>query len=231
MTSIRQVLVSLLLLAGICGTSAAATLDAISHSALPGDRVQLKLQFSEPLAEEPVNFTIDNPARIAVDLPGVGLNLAEKSQTIGVGVAHSVAAVEAAGRTRVVVNLARVVSYEMEMDGNALIITLGGSAAAAPAPVVAGAASAASGAGGASVQGIDFRRGDDGEGRIIVTLSNPSVGVNMSQEGGQIVIDFLSAGLPSDLDRKLDVVDFATPVKEIDTKPFAGGTRMLVSTT
>jgi type IV pilus assembly protein PilQ len=219
------------LLAGICGTSAAATLDAISHSALPGDRVQLKLQFSEPLAEEPVNFTIDNPARIAVDLPGVGLNLAEKSQTIGVGVAHSVAAVEAAGRTRVVVNLARVVSYEMEMDGNALIITLGGSAAAAPAPVVAGAASAASGAGGASVQGIDFRRGDDGEGRIIVTLSNPSVGVNMSQEGGQIVIDFLSAGLPSDLDRKLDVVDFATPVKEIDTKPFAGGTRMLVSTT
>lgn len=229
--TIRQVAISLLLLAGVCGSSAAATLDAISHSALPGDRVQLKLQFSEPLAEDPVNFTIDNPARIAIDLPGVGLNLAEKSQTIGVGVAHSVAAVEAAGRTRVVVNLARVVSYEMERDGNALLLTLGGGGAVSSAPAPAGFAPAATDSSGARIQGIDFRRGDDGEGRIIVTLSNPSVGVNMSQEGGQIIVDFLSAGLPSDLDRKLDVVDFATPVKEIDTKPFSGGARMLVSTT
>jgi type IV pilus assembly protein PilQ len=227
MTPIRQLLVSLLLFAGISGTSAAATLDAISHSALPGDRVQLALQFSEPLAEEPVNFTIDNPARIAIDLPGVGLNLAEKSQTVGVGAAHSVAAVEAAGRTRVVVNLVRLVSYEMQMDGSTLLLTLGGAAAAQPA-AMAGAGAAA---GGASLRSVDFRRGDNGEGRIIVTLSDPSMGVNMSQEGGQIVVDFLSANLPSDLDRKLDVVDFATPVKEIDTKPFSGGARMLISTT
>jgi len=233
MTPIRQVLTSLLLFAGFCGTSAAATLDSISHSALPGDRVQLKLQFSEPLAEEPVNFTVDNPARIAIDLPGVGLNLAEKTQTIGVGVAHSVAAVEAAGRTRVVVNLVRVVSYEMAMDGNTLLLTLGSGVGTSSAPVASAlpAAPSSSVGGSASLQGVDFRRGDDGEGRIIVTLSDASVGVNMSQEGGQIVVDFLSANLPSELDRKLDVVDFATPVKEIDTKSFSGGTRMLISTT
>lgn len=229
MTPTRKFIFLLALLPGLCGTAAAATLDAVSHSALPGDRVQLTLQFSEPLAEEPVNFTIDNPARIAIDLPGVGLNLAEKTQNIGVGMAHSVAAVEAAGRTRVVVNLVRSVSYEMELQGSNLLLTLGGGVAAAPS--VQPLAAAAAGDGSASIQNIDFRRGDNGEGRIIVRLSDPSVGVNMSQEGGQIVVDFLATALPSEMDRRLDVVDFATPVKEIDTKPYGGDTRMLVSTT
>jgi type IV pilus assembly protein PilQ len=89
---------------------------------------------------------------------------------------------------------------------------------------------AASGEGG-SIQNIDFRRGENGEGRIVITLSDPSVGVNLGQESGQIVVDFLGASLPPELDRKLDVVDFATPVKIIDTKPNAGGTRMTISTT
>jgi len=222
------------LLAGVFTTAHSATLDGASYSAMPGDRVQLKLDFSEPLAEEPVNFTIDNPARIAIDLPGVGLNLAEKSQSIGIGMAHSMAAVEAGGRTRVVINLVHPVSYEMELQDNSLIVTLGAAVAGTEtgASTAMSRASGGSSAGeGGSIENIDFRRGDNGEGRIVITLSDPSVGVNLGQESGQIVVDFLGASLPAELDRKLDVVDFATPVKIIDTKPNAGGTRMTISTT
>ena len=214
---------------------AATTLDKISYSSLPGDRVQINMEFSEPLSEKPVNFTIDNPARIAVDLPGVDLNLAEKTETIGVGMAHSVVAVEAGGRTRVVVNLVRPVAYDMDLQGNMLVMTLGTSAAAAGTTQSGGAmasamASARGKAGAAEIDKIDFRRGEKGEGRIIVTLSDPSVGVNLSQEGGQIIADFIGTNLPSELDRRLDVMDFATPVKEIDTSAYGNGTRMVIST-
>ena len=228
--------ISGLLCVGIFSAANSATLDGASYSAMPGDRVQLKLDFSEPLAEEPVNFTIDNPARIAIDLPGVGLNLKEKSQSIGIGMASSLAAVEAGGRTRVVINLVHPVSYDMELQDKSLIVTLGTAVSGAETksntamPTPSTGAAVASGEGG-SIQNIDFRRGENGEGRIVVTLSDPSVGVNLGEEGGQIVVDFLGASLPADLDRKLDVVDFATPVKIIDTKPNAGGTRMSISTT
>jgi type IV pilus assembly protein PilQ len=227
--------ISLVLFCLMLGTmaEAAVTLDGISYSALPGDRVQLNLQFSEPLAEEPVNFTVDNPARIAIDLPGVALNLDEKSQTIGVGMAHSLAAVEAVGRTRVVINLVRPVSYDIRMQGNAVLLTLGsgvGTASAGGSAMAATPFSSSSTAATARIERIDFRRGDAGEGRIIITLSDPSIGVNLSQESGQIVVDFLAANLPANLDRRLDVVDFATPVKEIDTSAYGGGSRMLIST-
>ncbi len=227
-------LVTLLVLAAQTPVMA-ATLDDISFSSLPGDRVQLVMTFSEPLQEEPVNFMIDNPARIAVDLPDIGLNLEEKSQAIGIGAVHSVAAVEAAGRTRVVINMVSSVAYDMAMDGDRLLMTLGSediATAISPGPSTSAYTSSASQAtgSGAAIENIDFRRGDSGEGRIIVTLSDPSVPVNLGSEGGQIVVDFMSAALPGDLDRRLDVVDFATPVKEIDTSAIASGARMVIST-
>lgn len=210
----------------------AVSLDDINFSSLPGDRVQVSMEFSEPLAEEPVNFTIDNPARIAIDLPNVDLNIEDRSISVGIGVARSINAVEAAGRTRVVVNLVSSISYDMDLDGNRLLLTLGTDASSVMGDT-RGAARFAPAATRTShsIEMIDFRRGDGGEGRIIVDLSDPSVNINMSQEAGQIVVEFLSANLPSNLDRRLDVVDFATPVKEIDTSSTAGGARMLISTT
>jgi type IV pilus assembly protein PilQ len=201
---------------------AEVSLNEISYSALPGEKVQLSLQFSEALQEEPVNFTIDNPARLAIDLPNVSLNLEEKSQTIGIGMAHSVAAVEAAGRTRVVVNLVNSVSYDIQLQDNVVLVTLG---AGSPSMDSATASS-----GSASIDSIDFRRGEGGEGRIIVKLSDPSISVNLGQESGQIVVDFIATNLPSNLDRRLDVIDFATPVKEVDTSAYGNGTRMRIST-
>ena len=213
---------------------AATTLDKISYSSLPGDRVQINMQFSEPLSEKPVNFTIDNPARIAVDLPGVDLNLPEKNQAIGVGMAHSVVAVEAGGRTRVVVNLVHPVAYDIDLQGNMVVMTLGNGSASTNVAQKGGVMSASfasrKSAAAAKIDKIDFRRGDKGEGRIIVTLSDPSVGVNLGQEAGQIIVDFMGTNLPEDLDRRLDVTDFATPVKEIDTSPYGNGTRMVIST-
>ena len=214
-------------------TASAVTLDDVTFSSLPGDKAQIKLRFSEPLTEEPVNFTIDNPARIAIDLPGVGLNLDKKSQSIGIGMAHSIAAVEAAGRTRVVVNLVRPVAYDMELQNGAVLLTLGAGISKSTNAMKQGYGGGAGGmmaSGSASIENIDFRRGEGGEGRIIVKLSDPSIGVNLGQEAGQIVVDFISASLPADLDRRLNVVDFATPVKEIDTKAGAEGTRMVIST-
>ena len=210
----------------------AASLDNIDYSSLPGDRVQLNLTFSEPLTAEPVNFTIDNPARIAIDLPDVTLNIDERSQTIGVGDVLGLVAVEAGGRTRVVVNLLQSAPYELALQGQSLIVTIGGG----PAPVLSQSAapsvapSAAPGREVPMIEDIDFRRGEAGEGRVIITLSDPSASINMGEEAGTILVDFISVALPSDLDRRLDVIDFATPVSVIDTSSSARGTRMMITT-
>ncbi len=209
----------------LSGTVYAVSLDNVSFASLPGERVQIKLMLSEALPADPLNFTIDNPARIAIDFPNTSLNLSDKSQTIGIGMANSLSAVEAAGRTRVVINLTRAVSYTMDVEGNSVILNLDGGVSADS--VGATASSYVSSAG--SIEDIDFRRGDNGEGRIIVKLSDPSIPVDMGLEGGKVVINFLGAQLPSNLDRKLDVIDFATPVKEIDTVAAGNNVRMTIS--
>ena len=218
------------------GQALAATLDDISYSSLPGDRVLLELKLSEPVSAQPLNFTIDNPARIVLDFSDTSLNIAEKNKTIGIGAVHSVSSVEAAGRTRVVLNLTQLVSYDMEVQGDKVKLTLGAAAttstAGAGAPAAIGrTAGVSGGTSTAKIENIDFRRGEAGEGRVIVTLSDPSVGVNLGQEGDKIVVDFLNTTLPEELNRRLDVIDFATPVKEIDTSPSGKGARMVISTT
>jgi len=212
----------------------AISLDDIEVSSLPGDRVQINLKFSESLYDDPVSFTIDNPARIAIDLPNVNLNIANRNQTIGIGDVLGFAAVEAGGRTRVVINLARSVAYDLNTRGDSVLLTVGSSGGSTVAQqsdsASAFATRQAPAAGIASISNIDFRRGDRGEGRIIVTLTDPSTGINLGQEGGRIFVDFVAASLPAELDRKLDVIDFATPVREIDTTSNARGTRMIIST-
>ncbi len=203
----------------------AISLDDVSFASLPGDRAQIKLVLSEALSADPLNFTIDNPARIAIDFPGTTLNLAEKTQTIGIGMANSLSAVEAAGRTRVVINLTRTVSYTMEVMGNTVVLNLeSGVESSNP---TGSSSSYVSSVG--SIDGIDFRRGENGEGRIIVDLSNSSIPIDMGVEAGKVIVDFLDAQLPSNLDRKLDVIDFATPVKEIDTVSSGNNVKMTIS--
>ena len=207
---------------------AANTLQDISYTSLPGDRVEIKLTLSGPPAP-PISFTIDNPARIALDFPNTTLGLAQKSQQIGLGIARSINAVEAKGRSRVVLNLVQLAPYETRIEGNSVYLTLGGSVGGeAPATAVAQTAPAAASAAVAApaqasapaargLESIDFRRGDKGEGRVVVTLSDPSTGVDIREQGGKILVDFANSALPEALERRLDVTDFATPVKTVET--------------
>ena len=221
---LSAILVSLLPMTAM----AATTLDDVSFANLSGDRVQVTLRLSGP-AEEPLSFAIDNPARIALDLPGVALNLDRKTTNIGIGMARSVTAVEAAGRTRVVLNLVKLVPYNVRRDGNTVTVTLD-SAGSAGTVALATGTEVNRGPGQGSVENVDFRRGLDGEGRVIITLSDPSVVVDTRDQAGQIIVDFIGATLPEGLARKLDVIDFATPVTMIETNRIGPDVRMKINT-
>ena len=233
----RQMLMSsLLMLMSLlaCFPASAVDLTGISYNSLPGDKVQIKLDLSEAPTGVPLSFTIDNPARIALDFPATHLKVPNRNETIGVGVAHSVAAVEAGGRTRVVLNLVRMVPYDVKVEGNAVYVTLESSGAA---DVAAGgssksmASTQAASASEATLESIDFHRAENGAGRVVVQLSDPSINVNMHEEGGRILVDFINTSLPESLDRRLDVVDFATPVKEIDTAVQGNNVHMVITPT
>lgn len=208
-------------------------LQEISFAGLPGNQVQITFKLTQP-ASNPASFTIDNPARIAFDLPATKSALAKRSQSIGIGPAKSITAVEVKGRTRVVLNLLEMVPYETRAEGDQIIVVLGGKGAAsttaAPAAsAVSGSTAAATSSAAASVTDVDFRRGDQGEGRIVLTLSNPAMPVDMSQQAGKVVLELRGASLPENLQRRLDVTDFATPVKIIDTESNANSVVVKIS--
>ncbi|MGD8742364.1 MAG: secretin and TonB N-terminal domain-containing protein, partial [Granulosicoccaceae bacterium] len=205
----------------------AATLNDISYSTLTGNRVQVTMTLSDPAAE-PLSFTTDDPARIALTFTDTASKLATKTQTIGIGVARSVTAVEAGGRTRVVLNLARLVPYTIDTAGNTVTVTLesGGSSSGVAPAVVSSQAVQVADTGSRSLSNVDFRRGESGEGRVVIRMSDPKTIVDLREEGGKIIAEFLNTSLPEQLERRLDVLDFATPVKMVDT--FARGNNVRV---
>ncbi|WP_078121741.1 type IV pilus secretin PilQ [Thiosocius teredinicola] len=213
----------------------AGQLQDVSFSALPGNRVEVVLTTSEAVSN-PVSFTTDNPARIAIDLPGTTNGLPQKVTPIAIGVARSVTAIEAGDRTRVVINLLESVGHEVKTEGNKVIIDVGAGSgagsmsAAAPAAATASSHSVAKGKGGAGLENIDFRRGPEGEGRVEIELSDPSIVVDMRQQGNSVVLDFMNTAIPEQLARTLDVMDFATPVKSIQTRPNGRNVRMTIAT-
>ena len=216
----------------------ANTLEEIEYSVLSGGRVQIALKTSEPVAE-PSSFATDNPARIAIDLPNTKSGLAVKTKSIGSGVARSVTAIEAGDKTRVVVSLLDTASYELTSDGNQILLVINGSAgseigvsSAAPASSVFPASSGSASQSGLGHQliGVDFRRGERGVAKVEVTLSDPNVVVDMYKRGKSIVLDFLETSVSPDQARSLDVTDFATVVKSIETRPNRRNTRMSIAT-
>jgi type IV pilus assembly protein PilQ len=209
-------------------TAADNAITEISYSSLPGDQVQIKISL-ENSAAEPGSFTIDSPARIAFDFPNTKIKLSERSQNIGIGVARSISTVEAGGRTRVVLNLSRLVTYTAVADGNNIIITLGGSSAAAIAAKPASTASASTKSSGKNITNIDFRRGEKGEGRIIVDLADPNTSVDLKTRGEQITVVFLNSSISDELERRLDVIDFGTPVKTIDAFNQNGNVKIVIT--
>ena len=202
------------------------TLKAVDFSSLPGNKAQIVLTLENP-ASTPLSFTIDNPARIALDLPGTKNKLGQRNQEIGIGMAQSLTSIEAQGRTRVVINLTEMVPYEAHAEGNKVILTLQGGGVRQTAAAVA--VTTAKGGPMPEITNVDFRRGENGEGRVIVTLSDPSVPVDMQQQTGKVVVDFYRARLPEELARRLDILDFATPIKTIDTYARGENVHMVIT--
>ncbi len=220
---------------------AAVNMENIEFSSLPGDKIEIRMQF-DGVPPEPTGYTIEQPARIALDLMNVTSGLSSKYHPLGSGNARSVTVVQAGDRTRVIVSMTELVAYDTRVAGNTLFVLVGerdipvadtGATdvvdAEDDAPTFSPAPDYSSNF--ASVEEIDFRRGELGEGRVIVRLSDPGIGVDVSSEGGDIRIEFSGAHIPENLQRRLDVTDFATPVISVDALPESDNTVLMVTPT
>jgi type IV pilus assembly protein PilQ len=230
-TSIQGAMASLVLAVISFAAHAAdpIKLESIDVQTLSGQQVQLKLHMSGP-APEPLPFTIDKPARIAFDLPNTTLALASRRIDVKSGGVDTVLAAEANGRTRLVVNVDSLLPYTTRVDGDTITVTLGQQPGAdVGKPAVARAGGGAATVTERSIRTIDFRRGSDGTGRVIVQLTDPRTPVNVRQEGNQIVVDFAGTVMPKNLMRRYDVMDFATPVQTVDALRVEGSSRLVIS--
>jgi type IV pilus assembly protein PilQ len=206
------------------------------HAAEQGGVLYVRVTLSEPLANPPASFSIANPARIAFDFPDTANALGRTQQDIGLGDLRSANIVQAGDRTRLVLNLTRVAPYDTRLEGRDVIIALSPAAglAAGPAPAAAPVTTFAAprsepGADIKSVQDIKFRRGADGEGRVLVQLSSPDTGIDIRRQGQNLIVEFLNATLPEHLQRRSDVTDFGTPVTTMTAQPVGSNVRLTVS--
>ena len=197
---------------------AANSIEAINVAGQRGGSIVVRITLKQPLADPPAGFTINNPPRIAFDFPGTSNALGKNTQEVGDGDLRNMNIVQAGERTRLVMNLSKLLAYDTKIDGRNVIITLQPVAAGTAAtPVTSRFAEAKVVDTRHSLRDVSFRRGPNGEGRIIVDLSDNAVGIDMRQQGKSLIIDFQNTALPKNLERRLDVVDFATPVQTIDT--------------
>lgn len=205
------------------------SLQAIDVAPMGGDTV-VKIDFKEPITVLPTSFSISKPARIALDFPSTSSALDRSSQSFNQGDLSSVNVVQAGDRTRVVLNLLRSLNYETRIEGNSLLVNLKkvGATASAQQATVRFAEETLIGRNHV-VTDISFRRGKEGEARILVDLSDAGAGIDIRQQGASLVVDFMKTKLPEHLRRKLDVTDFATPVTNITTSPQGENTRMVIS--
>lgn len=197
-----------------------------------GNSVVLTIQLKSPITSVPPSFSVANPARIAIDLPQTANNLGRNVVDLNQGDLRSVSLVQAQGRARVVLNLRRTMTHTITVEGNTIQVALGAAADttsfradAASAPTAASSAAASE---GRALRAIDFRRGSEGEGRVVVDLSDPNTSVDIRQQGTTVVVDFLNTTLPEQLRRRLDVTDFGTPVALVNTFSQGANTRMVI---
>ena len=219
----------LLLNVGQALAQAANSIENLTVSKGSSGRTIVRFTLKAPLPNPPAGFAINNPPRIALDFPDTGNGMGRSAQEVGDPALRSVNVVQAGNRTRVVFNLNKPQSFETQIEGNTVVVTLSETAAvAAETPTVSRFAEARPGEAAHALRDIDFRRGRNGEGRIIVDLSDTTTGIDIRQQGKTLIVDFIKTSLPRNLERRLDVGDFATPVMTIDTFEQAGNTRMVI---
>ncbi|MEJ6518107.1 MAG: type IV pilus secretin PilQ family protein [Pseudomonadales bacterium] len=235
--TLRLAVSTFLLLASTI-SSAAVLMQDIEFSTLPGDKIEIRMTF-DGAPPVPTGYTIEQPARLALDLSAVTSGLESKYHTLGSGNARSVTVVEAGDRTRVIVSMTELVAYSTRVEGNELFVLVGAQDGATMATTEPEGLSESLNSSStnyvsreqALIEDIDFRRGENGEGRVIVKLNDPGVGVDVFSEGGNIRVEFTGAHIPESLQRRLDVTDFATPVLSIDALPEADNTVLMIEPT
>ncbi len=211
-------------------------IQSVTSSQQAGTEV-VRIELSEPLAAVPNGFAVQAPPRIAIDLPGVRNGLGRSSVEVNQGNLRSVSVAQSGDRSRLVLNLKQPSSYKAQLQGNALLLVLDSSASGLAAASTAGAAdtstqfSPAQSEAVLALRDIDFRRGQDGAGRVIVSLPSSQVGVDIRQQGQALVVEFMRSSLPENMRRRLDVTDFGTPVKTVASFQSGDRVRMVVEPT
>jgi len=211
--------------------------EAINFSSVQGGKILVKVDLKDPLTATPQGFAVTNPPRIAIDLPDTVNGTGKTQIEAGEGDLRSVSIVQTASRTRLVMNLTRNLTYTQSVDGRQLVVAIDASQApvgggtVATAPMAAPTVFAEQGPAGSvryNLRDVDFRRGNTSEGRILVDLSSANIGIDIRQQGRQLVVDFLNTNVPRNLVRRLDVGDFGTPVRFVDTFEQGGNARIVV---
>lgn len=224
-TTIGRRILVIALTFGSISAMAANRVEDISYASTPDGATEVTIKLAEPPAA-PRAFATEAPPRIAVDLEDTRNALTERRINIGSGAASSVSAVEAGGRTRVVVELFHPAPFETRVDGNNLVLLIGRGTASSAASSSTPSANVTQ----PVVSQVDFRRGSNGEGRILISFDKDGAGTDLRKEGNKLIVDLYDVTLSNDLPIRLDVTDFATPVQFIETRERAGGARMEIQT-
>jgi len=214
----------ILVVAPVMTAFAATSVTGIDHDRTADGGVRISLQTSGDVPQVSV-FATENPARIVLDLADTDSQAADTPVHVGLGNVQQYSALAAGGRTRLVVDLSQSVAYDYKADSGLVTLTIAGSGNTAYAPVTA-----ASGTSGYSVTGVDFRRGEDGQARVIVSLDKAGASMSLREGSNVLSVDIFNAHLPDSLDQRLDVMDFATPVQLIDTYGVSSGVRLDLNT-
>ncbi|MDE2416665.1 MAG: type IV pilus secretin PilQ [Burkholderiales bacterium] len=223
----HRLVFSLAMVVMAAASHAQTSIESVTGSVQAGAEV-VRIDLSQALTAPPTGFAIQSPARIALDFPGVSNAMGRSTVEINQGNLRSVSVVQAGERTRVVLNLKQAAAYKTEIQGKSLLVMLEPSASSATAPANATTFAENRSRDSAPIKDLDFRRSADGAGRVVVTLPNNQVGVDIRQQGQNLVVEFMKSTLPEGLRRRLDVADFGTPIKTITTVQSGDRVRMVI---
>src|SRR5450830_1307988 len=204
-------------------------IEQVDFSTLPGGRVAIKIKTTQALSNVPAGFTLTNPPRIALDFPGVASGLAKNSLTADQGALKSISLAQAKDRTRMVLNLSKSVGYSTNINDNEITVVLQSNEITADTPVnVTRFAEVKPGDEPHLLNNIDFIRGKNGEGRVMVDLSDAGTGIDIRQQGKTIIVDFINTDIPANLQRRLNVINFNTPVLYVDALKLGKNSRIVI---
>jgi len=206
---------------------AQTAIESVSGSMQGGSEV-IRIDLSQPLTAVPSGFSIQSPARIALDFPGVSNAMGRSTVDVNQGNLRSISVVQAGDRTRVVLNLKQPTAYKAQLQGKSLLVVLESAQAATPSTSAAPVFAENRNRDSLPIKDLDFRRGADGAGRVVVALPNNQVGVDVRTQGQTLVVEFLKSTLPEGLRRRLDVSDFGTPVQTVTTFQSGDRVRMVI---